>query len=164
MKQLVLVRHGKAEHENYSSDFNRDLTTRGISDAHLVGKKVSEKINGKTAIISSPANRAIQTAKIFAEELSFPLDHIIKVDELYNWLTTADFTDIAGNTEDDVDNLLAFGHNPAKMILAQRFAPEFNGHMPTSCAVGIILDINSWKELEVNTGKLNFHYYPKILR
>lgn len=164
MKQLILVRHGKAEQRSYSSDFKRDLTTRGINDAHMVGGKVREKISGKMALISSPANRAIQTARIFAEELSYPEKQIKEIEEIYSWLSTSEFLYIISKTSNDIDNILSFGHNPAKMILAEQFAPEFDGHMPTSCAVGIVFKVKHWKDLEVNQGKLNFHYYPKMLK
>jgi phosphohistidine phosphatase len=164
MKQLILVRHGKAEQQNYSRDYNRNLTTRGINDAHLIGQKVKSEISGKTAFISSPANRAIQTARIFAGELSFPEGQIKEFVKLYDWVTTTDFLDIIGEIHDDVDTILAFGHNPTKLVLAERFAPQFNGHMPTSCAVGILFDVEKWSQLEANAGKLYFHYYPKKLK
>jgi phosphohistidine phosphatase len=164
MKQLILVRHGKAEHQNYSVDFNRNLTSRGVSDAHTIGENLKEKITGKTAFLSSPANRAIQTAKIFAGELSFPEKQIEENEQLYNWITTTEFIDIISNTPDNTENLLVFGHNPTKMALAERFAPDFNGHMPTSCAVGILFDVEKWRDIEADSGKLNFHYYPKKMR
>jgi len=59
MKRLVLIRHAKTEQTGYDQDFQRELTDRGVADAHNIvsdlkkWKIIPDKIN------TSPAVRAL---------------------------------------------------------------------------------------------------------
>ena len=66
-KTLILARHGKAEKSDVDNfDFKRNLTERGESDVLMVAQQLLNIITPEL-IVSSPANRAYQTAKIFAK-------------------------------------------------------------------------------------------------
>ena len=65
MKTLYLIRHAKSSWDDSTlTDFERPLNERGINDAPKMGKLLKEKNIIPELLISSPANRAISTAKI----------------------------------------------------------------------------------------------------
>jgi len=71
MKTLLLIRHAKSSWENpYLSDFDRPLNKRGKHDAPLMGGILKEKNMIPDTIYSSPAVRALETAKKVAEKLN----------------------------------------------------------------------------------------------
>ena len=58
------------------SDIDRPLKKRGINDAHLMSKVLSELVSrDQTFSISSSANRALHTAVIFCENFEYPLSN-----------------------------------------------------------------------------------------
>ena len=65
-------------------DFDRPLSDRGIKDAKLMGKVIMNENIDLDKIISSPANRAINTAKIISSKINYPLNKIDINDEIYN--------------------------------------------------------------------------------
>jgi phosphohistidine phosphatase len=67
MKRVVLVRHAKAVAYGYEDDFNRDLRDSGVIDAQRVSNELKARGVFPDKIISSPALRALKTARIFAE-------------------------------------------------------------------------------------------------
>lgn len=114
MKTLYLIRHAKAEEHSFSKDdFYRDLQKKGRERAERIAQKLkgSLKIDEKTLVISSSANRAIQTAELFCEVLGYAKESIQQTRDIYE----AHFMDILkviNSVPDEYDTLLIFGHNP----------------------------------------------------
>ena len=94
MKRVVIVRHGKAVPYGYEDDFTRDLKERGKNDAKLISQELQKQGVLPDTIISSPAKRAIKTARIFAENLNFKKSEIIEKQDIYDGLTTGEFLSI----------------------------------------------------------------------
>ncbi|PRD52678.1 SixA phosphatase family protein [Sphingobacterium gobiense] len=114
-KSLYIVRHAKAELPTFSKDdFHRDLTPRGIHRAEDIAKKLKmhlPTIDEKTLVISSTANRAMQTAKIFCNILGYPVERIVwepKVYEAHHLFLMKRLNDIPASYV----RVLLFGHNP----------------------------------------------------
>jgi phosphohistidine phosphatase len=65
-----LLRHAKAEKgAPETSDTDRKLTAKGRTDAFKRAGKLRKKLRGVTAIVTSPAPRALETAEIFSAVL-----------------------------------------------------------------------------------------------
>ncbi len=72
MKKLVLVRHGQSlwnKQNLFSGWTDVDLTSQGVEDAHLMGKKLKEKGIVLNRGYSSVLKRAIVTLDIILEEM-----------------------------------------------------------------------------------------------
>src|SRR3546814_15732662 len=70
MRKLTIVRHAKASWgEAERSDFERPLYERGRRDAQRMAAWAQHAIGIPYRIISSPALRALTTARSFAEPL-----------------------------------------------------------------------------------------------
>ncbi|MDX9882451.1 MAG: histidine phosphatase family protein [Prolixibacteraceae bacterium] len=164
MKQVILVRHAKSEQYGYDDDFNRALTDRGKTDAATIGSYLKEQKIVAGVIISSPARRAMQTARIFADALGYPVHKIISVNALYEGITTNDFIALLHELPEGNDTIFVFGHNPAIFYLAGNLIKFFNGDMPTCSTVGISFSISKWDQLEARQGHLSFHYTPGMFK
>ena len=87
MKTLYLVRHSKSSWSiDGISDRDRPLKGRGIRDAHIVSEVVSRSLetNPSVKLYSSPANRAVHTALIFAEKFNINASQLAIKESLYD--------------------------------------------------------------------------------
>src|SRR3990172_9356587 len=84
MKTLYLVRHAKSSWKDVGlSDFERPLNKRGKKDAPFMAKLLRQQKIKPDLIISSPANRASATARIFCETLNYPFEDLLLEPRLY---------------------------------------------------------------------------------
>jgi len=164
MKRVIIVRHAKAVPYGYGydDDFTRDLTDRGVNDAQHIGKELKKRGIYPDTMISSPANRAFQTALIFAENIEFNKKKIIEIENLYHGLTTSEFLSLINELPETVETAFFFGHNPGFHYFAGNLLKDFMGDMPTCSTVGIDFNVNSWTEIEARSGKKAFHLIPKM--
>src|SRR5690606_41986036 len=73
MKHLYIVRHAKSSWDDLSlQDTHRPLSERGLRDAPRMAKRFKERDVPVGLMISSPAVRALETCRIFAEILGYP--------------------------------------------------------------------------------------------
>ncbi len=164
MKRLVIIRHAKTEQFGYERDFARELTDRGINDVAKIVEDLKEWKVSPDRIISSPAQRAIHTAQLFAKGFEYPVDKIIEVEGLYFDYTTKDFIKLVQSTDIHIDNLFVIGHNPFMHYVAQNMSVDYDGHMPTSSTVVLDFEVEDWADVEARTGLLFLHLYPKIYK
>lgn len=162
MKRLILVRHAKTEVLRYDiTDFQRSLKERGINDSKLIANQLLLKNLIPDLLISSPANRAIETSLLFAETLNYPTEMIEQIDDLYDGLTTHEFLGMLDQLGKDNETIMVVGHNPTIEYLAFNLTEEFYEAVPTCTVIGIEFTANNWSEVEVRTGKLAFYEFPK---
>jgi len=164
MKRVVIVRHAKAVPYGYDDDFTRDLTDRGVNDAQRIGEELKKMGILPDAMISSPANRAIQTALIFAENLEFSKKMIAEIDNLYNGLTTSEFLDLIKKLPDTNQTAFFFGHNPSFHYFTNNLLERFYDDMPTCSTVAIDFNVDSWKKVEARSGRKAFQLVPKMFK
>lgn len=164
MKQVVIVRHGKAVPYGYEDDFTRDLRERGKKDAKLISDELKKRSIKPDKIISSPAKRAFKTAMIFAENLDFRRQDIITVEDIYDGLTTDDFLELIKTLPPEANTVFFFGHNPGFYYYVCNLLDEFYNDMPTTSTVGINFDIKNWEDVEARSGKLAFHLVPRMFK
>ena len=161
MKRLILVRHGKSSWEHDVTDAKRPLIKRGIEDGELIAHAFEKFFKNPAVVWSSPAVRALETAKIFKEKLEVEdRDFFIK-----SGLYTFDKNDLLKQIEScdpQVDTLMLFGHNPAMTGLVNQLGDQFFENIPTTGLTVINFQTESWKELK--NGKIILNLFPKNLR
>lgn len=164
MKRLIIVRHAKAVPYGYDDDFSRDLTERGVNDAERIGKEL--KIIGVTpdSVISSPANRALQTARIFAETLGFDKKKIVEIENIYYGLTTSEFLNLIKELPETANTAFFFGHNPSFEYFVHNLLEQFNADMPTCSTVAIDFNVDTWKKVGSRSGKRAFQLIPAMFK
>jgi phosphohistidine phosphatase len=161
MKKLFLVRHAKSSWD-YSelSDFERPLNQRGKRDSPFMAKLLSQQGVNPDLIISSPANRAITTAKYFCDPLDYKFQNLQIEPELYE-ATGNEILDIIADCDNKHKSLMLFSHNPGLTDLADQLSDKPIENIPTCGVVAFSLNINKWDEINKNNSKVIFFEYPK---
>jgi phosphohistidine phosphatase len=166
MKTLYVVRHAKSSWDDLNSaDFERGLNERGKRDAPRIGKRLKDKGIQPDVMVSSPAKRALSTAKRLAEILKYPKEKIKTESKLYH-ANDDSILSVVQNIKDKHDIVLLFGHNPGLTDFVNAIADvEINiDNVPTCGVVAFSLQVDSWKNVNWKSGKFLFFDYPKALK
>ncbi len=163
MKELVLIRHAKSSWSDINlSDFDRPLNKRGKKNAPFMAKILKELVKNPDFIISSPSKRTKSTLNYFIKEFDIKKDKIIYDKSIYE----AHFSNILKSIKEikkENNIIFVIGHNPGLNELTNYLIGNFKDNIPTCGILKIVFDINSWDEIEENSGKLEFFKYPKML-
>ncbi|HEX5090259.1 MAG TPA: histidine phosphatase family protein [Nocardioides sp.] len=115
MRTLVVMRHSKAE-QSGPSDFERELSDRGVVDATEAGQWLANRgIEPDQALVST-AVRAQQTWEAVNEGGGWDLEGTVD-DTLYE-AGTESALDLVRETDPAVQTLVVVGHNPTMASLA----------------------------------------------
>ncbi len=162
MKRLLLIRHANAEfiHQGIT-DFQRNLSEKGIADAHKIAGYLLENNIQPQLIIASSANRTLQTARIFANILKYPSNNIIENPELYKNYTTHYFLELLAEKGADKETIAVVAHNPEIEYLAFNLADDFFEVMTPCTVVMLEFDVDSWSDIEARMGNVVLLKYPE---
>ena len=161
MKTLYLVRHAKSSWKFPElRDFDRPLNGRGKRNAPDMGKRLKAKGIRPDLLLTSPANRALTTAREIAEKIDYPLEGIHENDDIYHGSENTLLAIING-TDGNVNELMLFGHNPGFTDLANLLGDQWIDNIPTCGIVSIQFDVENWSAVTPGTGKNLFFDYPK---
>ena len=164
MKKLYLVRHAKSSWDQGGiRDFERPLTNLGIKRS----KKVIEYLKSHQVkidlMISSPAVRTHETARLFANGLDYQIESIRLQMEVYE--AYADhLLEIIRSTEDEVTSLMLVGHNPAMTHLANIFLTEKIENLPTTGVAAFSFPVKNWNSIITADPTQLFCISPKSLK
>ena len=161
MKTLYLNRHAKAGHnQGVRSDFERNLSDSGITDAAQMGGRLKSLGDIPDRMVSSPAVRALTTARLIAGELNYPFEEIDQKPELYN-ADTNDILGVINQLEDSLQSVSIFGHNPGLSEMVNYLAGQLTESLPT-CGIAKINfeDTESWAEVSYGTGNIEYIIRP----
>lgn len=155
MKTLYIVRHAQAEdHYLYQRDFDRELTQQGITKAVRTGRQLASEGNIPQIIITSPAKRTLQTARLLAENLGLPEEAIQPEEELYN-ASPRTLLQVINRIDDRYEKVMLVGHNPGVSYLTEWLTGSREAGNMTTCGVAQVqLDLTSWADVNQNCGTL----------
>jgi phosphohistidine phosphatase len=160
MKYLIIIRHAKSSWKDPSLvDEDRPLNKRGKRDAPMMGKIIGKKIPRPDLFLSSPAKRAITTAKIIAEKIDFAKT-VKKKTHIYA-ADVDDLLKLIHKIDNKYQRVFICGHNPGCLDLANYLGREQIGRLPTCALVSLELEIDNWQQIKQGTGKLLLYDYPK---
>jgi phosphohistidine phosphatase len=161
MKTLILIRHAKSSWDDPDlDDRDRPLNGRGKRDAPLMGAVLRKRGLSPDRIISSPARRALKTAKLIAALIDFPASQIAVDDRIY--LAAAQtLLDVIQELPDEPNQVMLFGHNPGFTELVSVLTGTGVGNVPTCGVVSIEFAVDSWAAVSPAAGRLKFFDYPK---
>lgn len=160
MKNLMLIRHAKSSWDDPNlSDLDRPLNKRGKTDAPTMGAMLLARELHPDRIISSPAKRALKTAKILAESLGYPKKKI-DVHEAIYFHGLDDILDLIKNLEKTWERVYLVGHNPEITALANRLSNVHLENIPTCGIVSLSWSTKDWEDTIREHGKLEFFERP----
>lgn len=161
MKRLILVRHGKSSWKYDVADDKRPLKKRGFKDGELISRAFKKFYTAPIKIWTSPAVRALETAKMFKDELEIDDQDFVMKPNLYTF-NKKDLLAQISTCEPAVEKLMIFGHNPAMTGLVNELGDKSFANMPTTGLVVIDFETTSWKDL--TNGQTILNLFPKNLR
>lgn len=162
MKTVLIMRHAKSSWSNPGlADIDRPLNKRGKRDAPRMGVLLYEEDLVPDLILSSPARRALNTARAVSENSSYE-GEIEVVPDFYPGDPDA-FIDTLLTLPDEISSVLVVAHNPGMEEFLYVLAGE-SARMPTAALAQVVLPIDSWQELDDEVeGKLQNFWRVKEL-
>jgi len=161
MKKLYICRHAKSSWQNPdNSDFERPLNKRGHENAPFMGKLLAKKNVSPDLIFTSPANRAITTAKYIAKEIGFPVTNIILEKNFYD-SSLGFMIEFIQNLDNDLNTVMLFGHNPIFTALSNVLSGQFIDNIPTCGIVELDFNLSDWNKIDMQSAELVSFEFPK---
>ncbi len=161
LKQLYIIRHAKSDWSTLGQlDFERPLNPRGLRDAPLMAQFL-KKLNIKPDLmVSSPANRALTTAQLFAKEYEIDTSSILAIPAIYE-CSLSDLYEAIHGLPDSAETIFLFAHNPSLTYFANEFTEDYILNIPTCGVVKINAVAPSWQRLNHVTAKVEARWFPK---
>jgi phosphohistidine phosphatase len=161
VKFLTLIRHAKSSWKNPQlTDFERPLNKRGENDAPRMAERFRACEPSPDLLVSSPAARALETARVFARELGHPLSRLALREDVYD-AGVSDLLRVVQSFDDRLDHVAVCGHNPALTELCRLLTAAPIDNIPTCGIAQIRLRVESWTETSPGCGTLAHFDYPK---
>ena len=161
MKTLTLLRHAKSSWKDRNlPDHARPLNRRGEKDAPAMAARISEAGIRPSLILSSPAVRAWNTAKIVAKEINYPVEFLQREQELY-MADLDDFLALLERQDVKFNSIMLVGHNPGLTDFANYLMPDLTDNIPTSGVVSMTVETNDWNLAAGSGAELLVFDYPK---
>jgi len=123
MRQLLLLRHGKAGTPAGGGDFERPLATRGRRDAKSLAGWLRAHGLEPDLIVTSSAARAQETAVCIANHLEQDSDGLAGNERLY-LASPETILSFVGNFSDTAHRVLLVGHNPGLAMLVSALGEQ----------------------------------------
>ena len=164
MKELILVRHAKSSWKDSSlDDRERPLNKRGEHDAPEMGARLALLEASPDLIVSSPAVRALETARLVARKLGYPRKDILVKERLYG-AGAVELLEVIRDSDDSVGTLMLFGHNPGLTELANHLGPRPIPNLPTCGLLHLSFEADTWSVVGYARGDEVLFDFPKSLR
>jgi phosphohistidine phosphatase len=165
-RELWLMRHGKAERYDGSEDYDRRLKKRGKRDATRIGEWLKEQGLVPDLVISSPATRAIMTAKLVCDMLDIDRQAIQLEKRLYDEGLVR-VKSVLADCPSTFSRVLLVGHNPEfedliSYLVNATDIPDVEKLLPTAALARLVLP-DDWSHLEQACAELPEITYPKFL-
>ena len=165
-RELWLMRHGKAERYDGSEDYDRALKKRGKRDATGIGQWLNENDLQPDVVISSPAIRAISTAKIVCDVIGINQQDIKQEKRLYDEGLFR-VKSVLADCPVKFNQVLMVGHNPefenlVTYLVNDNDLFEVEKLLPTGALARLLLP-DDWAHLSQGCAKLLSITRPKTL-
>ena len=159
MKTLYILRHAKSSWENANlADFDRPLNERGIIAAPFMGETMARKNFQPGLILSSPAERAKQTALLI--KTAGRLEAEIRYDERIYEASPLRLMEIVSEIENEIESVMLIGHNPGFEGLVKFLTGESES-LPTAALAVVDLEIDDWSIIHSDCCNLRTLIRPK---
>lgn len=172
MPLLIAIRHAKSSWKHpETSDHERPLNKRGKRAAPMIGAELQRLGMAPERLLSSPARRALDTARLVGEALGQGTEDILLDDRLYLEGVSGIEAAVAAALmrEPDLERLAFFSHEPA----ISSFCAAYGGipagtHYPTGAACGMRFEQEDWAAFaggkdQQPRGKAVFFLLPRNL-
>lgn len=152
MKQLLVVRHAKAE-TGEGDDHSRALTVEGHQNATELGQVIKDAQIWPQLVLVSTALRAQQTMDDIAKTLVHEKMKVQKAENLYQG-RLYDVLKLIESVDNTIDTLMLVGHNPIFAELINYVGEEQIDQFAPCGACLLTFAMEQWTDLESVKAKL----------
>jgi phosphohistidine phosphatase len=152
VKTLILVRHAAAGASKDGSDERRPLSAEGVGQAKRTAARLAARSVRPDRIVSSPADRAFETARIVAGALGTGDGRFGTDDRVYDASEAGHLLRVIRGLDDGDAVVVLVGHQPVLGELTAFLVPFFSMPFPRAAAACIALDVASWKDVAPAAG------------
>ena len=162
MKSIYLLRHAKSSWADGSlSDKQRPLNGRGLRDAPAMGKRFAERGETVERVLSSPAERACTTARLFSEACGYSPQDIVVEPDLY-FSGSDSIEELILSQDDELRSIMLVFHNPDITHFANSIDYDvYIDNVPTCGLIKIVSDIAQWRDWNVDNSDVEYFDFPK---
>lgn len=161
MKRLTLFRHGKSSWDEAGpEDFDRPLAPRGRRDVPEMAQRLASRHELPDLIVTSPARRALSSARMAARVLGYPEARLIEEPGLY-LADAGRILRIVRSLASPADHLMLLGHNPGFNELANTVPGVRLDNLPTAGLFCAAFDVADWGDVESARGRFVYLDFPK---
>ena len=155
-RQLLIMRHGKADWEMEVDDLQRPLKKRGIEESEKIGQWLNDQALHPDIIISSTASRALATSQQVAEAMG--LSDIKQDARIYN-ASLSQLLLVLADISSEYKRPMIVGHNPGFEDLLLHLADVgerfYKGSKLMTTGTVAILDMpDDWQQLDRQCGEV----------
>ena len=148
--QLLVLRHAKSSWaDEYTDDWERPLTDRGVRDATSIGELLRRRRMVPDLLISSDAVRAQSTAQLVAEASGYG-GKVQLSSKLYHARPAAAIEVLQGAPNPGADAIMIVAHNPGLEELVMQLTREPVG-LATATLVQIELPLQRWTDVDLSS-------------
>jgi phosphohistidine phosphatase len=160
-RKLYIIRHAKSswDHEGLA-DIDRPLANRGIRNAGQMAERLLAKNLVPQLLLSSPANRALNTALIMTKSWGTVAENLQIHESLYD-AYISEIEQVIAGVPSDIKSLAIFGHNPSSTAYANKFLEHPLDNLPTAGVVVVTLESEEWGGIRRKHVKETYVDYPK---
>lgn len=163
MKIITLMRHAKSSwKDGHINDMDRPLLRKGLSRTRQVIEYLKEIEFNPGFIITSPALRALETAKIMAHAFGINDKNFRAESQIYI-AQPNDFYDQCFDLPQTITHVLMVGHNPSITGFANLFLDSKIDYLPTSGLVSVAFDAENWEDLPISSSRVQLILFPKMI-
>ena len=161
MKTLYLIKQAKAE-KTFEIDHERPLSETGKEEAKILGKFLKNIEVKPSIIVSSTAQRALNTAHIIAKKIEVTDEKIIPDKTLYN-ITANELCQYIATFDDRLNYIMLVGHNPAIEEALSTILGNVRINMTTASVAAIEINCASWNGFS-NHSYLSFFINSELVK
>ncbi|MFV9473200.1 SixA phosphatase family protein [Advenella sp. RU8] len=160
MKTLLLVRHAKSSWSDPTlTDRIRPLSGRGKHDVIKMGERLANRGVKPDLLVSSPAVRALETAKAIGKEIEYKKKNISVNDRLYA-CQPRDILEIVKDFDNGLSYVMLVGHNPELTDFVHLFTDSV-AYMSTCAMLELRFYVDAWADIARENLQDIFYDFPK---
>ena len=161
VRLLTLIRHAKSSWQHAGlGDFERPLNDRGRLEVQSMGRRLAAIDFRPALLVTSPAERALDTAQAIAWEIGCPRSAIDPVADLYG-AGVRQLVDVVRGLDPQLEDVALVAHNPGITDFFAWLCDSPIQNVPPCGVARLELEIASWSEIAPGCAlQLDFDY-PK---
>jgi phosphohistidine phosphatase len=156
-RELLILRHAKSDWNSAVDDFERPLKKKGKKAAARMGEWLKDEWLVPDYIVSSPAVRALKTAKKVCASLEYDFNQVKHDQRVYEADVTA-LLHVLADCPEQSSRILLIGHNPGLeellIYLVGRVPVAVDGKLLATATLARLKMPENWGHLELHCAEL----------